>query len=414
VTELKLKIPIVVILLLGVALPSGAYTLQDSRYGDPMFSTNSRLLAMGGVGVAAANGAAAVTENPALLAWMDGWHIEATPAFVNSDEARAFPIHDSFDGVIAYNTYAKNTTLYDRYLGGASAKLTWGVKPAFGVFYSTRYDMNYDYHVERRDPESQSVPQDQIIARKTIESDGGVEAVSGAVGVKFMERIGIGIAVDYVFADVNGTEKLRYAVSDSAEDYDYTHSVEWDLLDGVGFSIGVAAEAHPRVLVSMRYRSEVELEGDREIMYDNAGTINDSTGTAVMSVTYPDQVSLGVKYMPRAELRTTLAAQADYTNWSDFQDNMSDDPGTNDTWTFRFGVEHVFYNDVAARFGFIYGEDYMDDSITSSGFTFGVGYPVEGVDIDFGGMVRTRDYRQGSDRISESLVAGLVTFSYAF
>ena len=58
--------------------------------------------------------------------------------------------------------------------------------------------------------------------------------------------------------------------------------------------------------------------------------------------------------------------------------------------------------------------DDMDSETTSSAFTFGVGYPVRGVDFDFGGMVRTRDYRAGDDRIAESLVAGLVTFSYAF
>jgi hypothetical protein len=414
VNELKLKIPIlVIILLVGTSLTVNAYTLQNSRYGDPMFSTNSRLLGMGGAGVAS-SGAASAVENPALLAWLEGWDVEITPAFVNSDEARSFPIHDSFDGVIAYNTYAKNTTLYDRYIGGVAVKLMTSVEPAFGVFYSTRYDMNYCYHVERRDPESQSVPQDQVIARKTIESDGGIEAISGAAGVKVLDRVGLGVSVDYVFADVIGTEELRYAVSDSAEEYDYKHDAEWDFLDGIGFTIGVAGQPHPRVLVSMRYQSEVKLEGDWKAKYDNPGTDEDSTAMASISVTYPDKVSLGIKYMPRAELRTTIAAQADYTNWSDLEDSIADDPGTEDTWTFRFGVEHTFYNDVSARFGFIYDEDYMDSEITSSAFTFGVGYPIRGVDFDFGGMVRTRDYRDGDNRIAESLVAGLVTFSYAF
>ena len=411
---MKLKIPIVLFLLLGISLAANAYTLQDRQYGDPMFSTNARLMAMGGAGATAASGAAAVAENPALLAWLEGWDVEVTPALVNSDEARSFPIHDSFDGVIAYNTFAKNTTLYDRYMGGAAMRMNWSVEPVVGVFYSTRYDMSYEYSEERRDRDSQVVPQDQVIARKTIESDGGVEAISGAVAATFLERAAVGFSIDYIFANVSGTEELRYAVSDSAEEFDYTHDVDWDGLSGVGFSLGLAVEAHPRVLVTATYQSEAKLEGDWEARYDNPGDTSDSTETADLSVTYPDRVTLGVRYKPRAELKTTLAAQADYTNWCDFEDSQVDDPGTRDTWTFRFGVEHTFYNDVSARFGFVYDEDYMTRGITSTGFAFGLGYPVRGVDIDFGGMIRTRDYIYGENRIAESIFAGLVTFSYEF
>ncbi len=104
-----------VIAIVALAGSAGAFTLAEwERYGYTMSTYDARSLAMGGAGLAAIDGAAGMALNPALLGKSEGIDVALTGVVVVAEEARETPLHDSFDGVIAYNTYALNTEVYDR------------------------------------------------------------------------------------------------------------------------------------------------------------------------------------------------------------------------------------------------------------------------------------------------------------
>ncbi len=107
-----------VIAIVALAGSAGAFTLAEwERYGYAMSTYDARSLGMGGAGLAAIDGAAGMALNPALLGKSEGIDVALTGLIVLAEEARETPLHDSFDGVIGYNTYALNTEAYDRYVG---------------------------------------------------------------------------------------------------------------------------------------------------------------------------------------------------------------------------------------------------------------------------------------------------------
>lgn len=93
---------------------AGAYTLGGWQYGDAMPLCDARALAMGGAGLASADGARGAGLNPALVAKTQGIEASLSLLGVSAEEAREAPLYDSFDGIIGYNTYAWNSNLYDR------------------------------------------------------------------------------------------------------------------------------------------------------------------------------------------------------------------------------------------------------------------------------------------------------------
>ena len=129
---------------------------------------------------------------------------------------------------------------------------------------------------------------------------------------------------------------------------------------------------------------------------------------------YPDAFALGFEYHPRNELMTTVDLDIEYTRWSDFEDHLSGDPKLDDTVVYRVGVEHGYYDNTQARFGFVYEPSYNDNHTTRTGFCGGVGMNLFGARLDIGGELGLRDYTFEESRVRETTTLATATLVHRF
>lgn len=399
--------------VLAVAIMCGSaagFTYGELGYGNAVRAADARFLALGGAGLASADGARGLGLNPALVAKTEGIELAITGSFLTAEESRSKPVHDSFDGIIVDNVYALNTSLYDNYFGAVAWQPTgdfdWA--PAVALGYAPRLDMNYNYHVQYRDPDTQAEPADKILYDYFLESDGAINAFSIGLAQEIAEEIYVGVGVDLLRGEYNVEERWVYPIGSDEEDVD--GAAVFDGVSGTQFTFGLLVEKLSRVDVALVYRSSAELSGDYSIRAADA----DSTTRGTFDYTYPDAVGLGLQYHPRNELLTTVNLDIEYTRWSEFEDSFIDDPELDDTIEYRLGVEHVFYNETSARFGFMYAPSYFDESTTMSAFSAGVGLDIMGMRVDVGGQIGTREYNLDDSRVRETNTTLAATLVHRF
>ena len=420
-----------VIALVALAGSAGAFTLAEwERYGYVMSTFDARSLAMGGAGLASIDGAAGMALNPALLGKTEGIDVAVTGIVVLAEESRQTPLHDSFDGVIAYNTYALNTEVYDRYVGAVAFKaMTLGIDDQewttiVGVGYGPRIDMSYGYHVQYRDPDFQTEPADKILYDYYMEGDGGVNAFSVGLGQEVAPDVYVGLGIDFLRGDYEVVEKWVYPAD--SDDEDVSSRAEFNDVTGTRFTLGVLVEQFHRVDVAAVYRAPFTLTGD----YDIRPVELEAASRGDFENKYPGTLALGLEYHPRNLLMTTLSCDVEYTRWSDLTKQVSwmgleefkvvVDPELDDTLTYRLGVEHGFFDDTYARFGFSYQPSYVDERNTTSAFSIGLGLDVLGARVDIGGQVGLREYDLDTEneiknvRVRETTTLAMVTVTHTF
>jgi hypothetical protein len=398
-------------ILLSLVGGASAFTLADWRYGDVLSPADARSLAMGGTGLAAEDGARGFGLNPALLGKTRGIEVAFTGLVISAEEARDMPVHDSFDGILVNNTYALNSSLYDRYIVGVayrpSETLEWA--PAIAVGYRPRLDMNYYYHVQYRDPDSQTEPNDKILYDYYAEGKGGVNAFTVALGQEVVPEVYVGLSVDFLRGDYDMSERWVYPPGSPSDDV--SSRATYDNASGTQFTLGVLAESFHRVDVALVYRSAFELSID-DYSFRAAGS--DIVETGSFTYRYPYAFAVGFEYHPRNELLTTVNVDIEYTRWSDFEDNLAGDPDLDDTIVYRVGVEHGYYDNTQARFGFVYEPSYTNNKTTRTGFCLGVGLNVLGARLDLGGQLGLRDYELGESRVRETTTLATATVVHRF
>ena len=402
-------------LLVATALASGAsaFTYAEWQYGDVISTIDGRQLALGGAGLASADGARGAMLNPALVAKAEGLEVAVTAAAINTEESREIPLHDSFDGIIGYNTYAMNSALYDRYFGTIAYKpsgdFEWA--PAVAIGYRPRLDMSYDYHVQYRDNDTQTEPMDRIKWDDYAIGEGGISAFTVALGQEVADEVYVGIGVDFLRGDYDVRHKRVFPTAAARDDS--TTWAAYDDVSGTQFSIGVLVETLHRLDIAVVYRPGFELKGDYALTPAAEDTATEAVACG-FDYTYPDAIALGLEYHPRNELMTTVSFDVEYTRWSEFEDGLGENPDFDDTIEFRFGVEHSFYDKTSARFGFQYAPSYMDERYSRAAFSAGLGMDILGVRADIGGQIGLREYDIDEGRIRETTMLGMATLTHRF
>ncbi len=393
----------------ALASAASAYTYAEWEYGTLIYAVDARTMGMGGAGLASADGARGMALNPALVGKAEGIDVMFTASAVSAEESREVPLYDSFEGIIAYNTYAMNMNLYDRYTGSVAWRpggdYEW--MPAVAVGYGPRIDMSYNYHVQYRDSDTQAEPADKILYDYWIENDGGVNAFSVAVSQEVMDALFLGVGVDFLRGDADAEERTIYPAGSDDEDVELWSS--YDALSGTQFTVGLLSEQLHRVDVAVVYRSSFTLDGDYS-MEDAEGGVTDGS----FEYKYPDAIAVGFEYHPRNEMMTNVSFDVIYTRWSEFESDLADDIDFYDTVEYRAGVEHQFFDNTQARFGFVYQPSYFDEHTTRTAFCFGLGLDVLGVRVDVGGQMGVREYGIEEGRLRETTSIGTVTLSHTF
>ncbi|MBN2564997.1 MAG: hypothetical protein JXB46_04745 [Candidatus Eisenbacteria bacterium] len=402
--------------LVGLTGVAGAFTLAEwERYGNMVPTYDARSLAMGGAGVASAEGARGLNLNPALLGKTEAIDVALNGMVVVAEEAREVPLHDSFDGIIAYNTYAFNAGVYDRYSAAVAFKaMTVTIEGAelgtgVGIGYYPTIDMSYNYHVQYRDPDSQAEPADKILYDYYLEGDGGVNAFTVGVGQEVVSGVYLGLGVDFLRGQYDVTKRWAYPPNSDQQDED--SKSEHNDVQGTRFALGLMAERFHRFDLAVVYRSSFELTGE----YTNRPAGAEASSSSDFKYKYPDAMVLGVEYRPRNLLMTRVDLDVEYVNWSGFED---DTPGSNpkldDTVTYRIGVEHGFFDNTMARFGFSYEPSYVDKRSSTAAFSIGLGMDVVGVRVDLAGQVGVREYEIDEGRVRETTTVAVATVTHTF
>jgi hypothetical protein len=410
----RATVAIALLAFLVLAGNASAYTYAEWRYGNVLPMYDARSLGLGGAGIASADGVRGMSLNPALLGKTEGIELAVSGLVVGSEEAREVPLHDSFDGVIGYNTFALNTAFYDHYGGGVAFKLTgptgeyeWG--PTVAIGYRPRLDMNYTYHVQFRDPDFQTEPADKVLYDDYSDGEGGVNAFTVALGQEVVPDVYVGLGIDVLRGEYDMSERRVYPPD--SEEEDSSGRIEFNDLAATEFSLGVLVERMHRLDVGFVYRSGFTLDGEFYIREAEEGV----GATGEFEYEYPHSFALGFEYRPRNAIRTTVSFDIEYTLWSSFEDGLvNEDPDLDDTMIYRAGVEHSFFDASFARFGFLYEPSYIDERNTRAAISAGLGLDVLGVRVDLAGQVGVREYDFEDGRIRETTTLAMATVVHAF
>jgi opacity protein-like surface antigen len=393
-------------LLILAVPPATATTFVDSVYGTPSDAANGRSAAMGSVGVSLLQGSSALVQNPALLALHGAeqgrWLFDASANLTQANENTFIPLYDTFGDFTGESAIAINRNTY----GGAEGGLVFSVDPqrrvsvAAGIF--ERYDVDYDYFEEVRT----TANTDEILQFNDITHDGRLRSASAGLGAAVHEKLRLGAAVHYFFGELDFERREAQISGDPM-----VNTVLRDL-DGWGWSVGASIDPIERVSLGVNYEGKAALSGEHTSRFTAQGiTVADPEAAADgdYDLDYPAALTFGITYRPRHELTTTFSAEACRRWWSELEDGYADArPGSaakalvgdasanyRDTWDFRLGVEHVFYNGMPVRFGFRYLENYADAESDRAIFSAGIGHDVGGYRLDVTGQFHHQMFRRG-------------------
>ncbi len=378
------RFPLLLVLVaLGLLVCGSALATPQimTAYGDQMGWFSAEINGMGGTGTALYRGGYSTVFNPALLAKATTYRLDFGGALDQEHEDRFQPLFDSFDSYVADAAIASNRNHYFQ-TGFALAGKPGGPDSPFGVGLSLtdRYPFDYTFTEELRNPSpfppgSGEPARDMIIENRAREITGTLRDLSVGVSYNLLERVNLGVSANYAFG--TRTEIMR------AQDFvtptnSYNRRSDFDM-NGVNFVLGAQGTISERLEIGVAWETKLKADGDWtqrdfEASADStAETMNDAY------YQYPQSFRAGLAFLPQTDPRTVFTMELEYKPWSEMEDWRvpgDDNPQhLQDTMDVRIGLQHSFYNGMAARFGFRHFESYLDKEATASAFSAGVGAP---------------------------------------
>jgi hypothetical protein len=386
---------VLAVLALGAGV-ARATTFLDSGFGTPHGGVTARSLAMGSTGISLHQGSDALFFNPAVLVpSASKLEVDLSGNMVHASEDRLVPLYDSFLSYVDDAIVALNRNVYGSVQGGAVYRLPNEHPMAIGIGVFERYDFNYDYFEEARDPDSQSQPRDRIIEERTIGTDGSLWSVSVGYGAEIASHVQLGLSGHRYF----GTPKRSIRV----QNYDtgtLTSDTVEQSLGGWGWTVGAWGRPSERIDVGVSFEGPFKVDGDFKRVQETAsGAVDTVTTTALnRTIDYPGTLRFGFTYHPRNLLRAIFAVELERRYWESLDTPVvgvfGDSLNLRDTWDLRVGIEHVFYNDLPLRFGFRYLENYADTESARSIYSVGLGYRFGRLGLDVTGLYARQTSRQ--------------------
>lgn len=393
--------------VLAAGSAAGASFL-DRPWGTPEAGLSARSRAMGGTGVASANGAFSLADNPAALILAPGSRVAVAGGVMRASENRFVPLFDTFDSFVDEAAIAVNDHTYASLAGGVA----WDPRRWRGVTFAAgvldRLDPRYDYYDERRT----TATTDVIVSERFIRTRGVLRSASLGAALPLERGAGIGMAFHRWF----GTIEDRDALVPRAPGVSGRVTERARRITGYSFSLGAAWRAGDRLDVGLGYETAPRLHEDYTLTQDDSILAGSGSNA---DARLPARLLLGATYRPRNAFRTTFALDAVYTPWSELDDPLLPDAGFLDTWDIRVGLEHIYYNALPGRIGFRYTRAYALREADRATFTFGIGHRVGRVALDLSGELGKRVSRQaplwprdeqgsavgtGRDRVEDTLL----------
>jgi len=380
-------------LTLGTGTAS-ALTILDAGFGSPNGGASPRSQAMGSTGAALYQGSQGLFFNPATLMPETQWGaVDFTLGVSQANEDRLVPLWDSFNSYVDDTIVASNRNRYGTLNGGAILRLpSTAMALAVGVF--DRYDFQYDYYEEFRNPSGTdpAADRDRIIELRTIGQDGTLRSLSAGYSAELFGRMKLGLAAHrYTGEPSREVRQVNYQTSTTT-----VTRVEQEL-DGWGWSLGGWGQPTERMDIGVSFEGAFSLDGSQSTLSSVTGS-PDVTTAGNRSVDYPGTLRFGAAYHPRNRLRTTFVVEMERRFWESLDSPVTsvfgDTLQVQDTWDLRVGLEHVFYTNLPVRFGFRYLQNYADTESERAIYSAGVGYRAAGFAFDVTGLLHRQTSRQ--------------------
>ncbi len=365
------------------------------RYGDDVSFMNARTLALGGAGIAGGDVFGAMSLNPALLSNGNGFvRFQTGLNLTKISEDRSFPYYDSFVGFNDYGSYTYNEHWYNRFQG------TVVVRPpvsflkgfTFAAAFQPFKDMQYDYKEEVRDPVNKS---DILLGYNSVAQNGFLYQTSVAAAYDIMENLSAGLQVGFLSGEIDSVMNIDPkfdTMLDAARREQLTKEI-----DGLPLTaaLGVRYAYNERLSLGLSARLPYSLSFKNNRM-NSSDTVNFK-----QTLTYPMRLGTGLEYRFVNVLAAKISIDFVYDFWSDFKDNRN---STNfqDTYTIHTGIEHLFFDKIPLRAGFLFGTLRESKDFSRTVLTIGSGFEVNNVKVDIGGGISSMQYYQ-NDYFADSI-----------
>jgi len=430
-------------------LTFGAFSLFGQAYFQYMGLVNTpknsaRSLALGGNAMALELNPAAGLNNPAMLFKAeDALRIHSNLNIASFIERRSFPVQDSFGDYLAENDYVSNR--YQKFEGDLALYYSQKGFSASAGWY-TLENFNYDYQEEiRSDMGSGAYNRDPLAGYHKISFSGMTHGFNLALAHDIGERFAVGYAYTKYFG--SGFEEgfgVIPILNDPKLSSSDTTFFPVSPVNGSGSNVNLGITA------KVTKRLQLGLSGTLAGIYSMEGThmiagmdsslllpaysVEPDSGRKVI-IDRPNTYSLSMKYIPGNELKTTIYAQFDVTDWRSYAAGYFDsadslvslfEPNYSPSWALRAGVEHVFFTGVPLRFGFTYEKNPMNSDMNRSTINMGSGWEGENLSLDIGILIYQNMYyysdlfpvedevRATLDKVKENGLRINVSLSYMF
>lgn len=341
-------------------------TTPYSKVGYGILSDNASGIqrSMGGVGYAMQNGRAINVMNPASYSQVDSltflWDVglDITNVWSKEGKESSHALGGGLDYITSQFRLAKH-------LGGS-----FGLIPYSSVGYSFGSDIEGGSEYRT--------------------GSGGLLQLYAGVGYEPIKNLSVGANVAYLFGTTTNTNTLT---SSSTSMFQRVMQVrDYNLNVGVQYALPINKDN--KVIVGATYSPKKSLHGNTwGSYYDTQDTKLDSVGYCSLSGKYeqPHTIGAGVSYM----YRNNFMIEADFTyqDWSKVKYQVlegfeSSNMKFDTRWKAAAGIQFTpnirasYLGVMKFRVGGFYNHDYiniMGNNVKDYGATFGVGFPVPGV-----------------------------------
>jgi hypothetical protein len=388
------------------------------KYGEKQIFFNARSLALAGSGIAGGSPVHSTTLNPALIA-KSTHQIEGSFSgyFYKNDEDRSYPYYDSFDDFQDFGSYVYNSNWYNDFAFNIIGYIPIPelYKIYIGLSINSLFDFNYKYLEEVRS----TAYSDPLLAYNKLEAEGRIKEYACNLAAQIISRLSVGLHIGII--DGNISQKSEITNVDSSlsnirqiEDNEMT-------LDGtpVNLQFGAVFDINPHLSIgtviklpmTLKYKNQFQILANdtigitRIIDTDTlfSSNLNSFVGgkykyisstVSNQTLKYPMSLGVGLDYRFTNVLEARVSADFEYTFWSDFEDDLNPKLNFEDTYAFKIGVEHIFFDKMPFRVGFNYHSLKEKREYTRAVITAGIGMIFNKFQIDLSGGIANLTYNQ--------------------
>ena len=409
---------IIFVALTGACI--GAELFPDPELGVRPDAYSARALGLGRTVLTGESGTPALLGNPALLA-SPGPRVrfDAAADMTRIKETRAYPIHDAFDGVMAYNNYVLNDHIYSKLDGGVTYLVpqTAVSRLAVGIGTYSVYRFDYSYHEEVRNRDAVGGILDLPLANNRLDISGDLRSITFGAAAEGNIPLRVGFSVSLFAGDWTYEEGTFWVPEDSANQ---VTRIEYSP-DGIPAEMifGAAYECSERISLGARALFPTgDYKFKRDAFVQDGDSVHTTNGSVI--VTYPSRYSLGVQYRPQNVYSPRIMLEAEIINFSQSRSDWSN------VFDLRAGVEQQVVRGVPVRAGVYFSDAPDDEERTMSIFTAGIGFKHKQITADFGMEFGKVNYthpdlfpntrfggeRTNVDRVETGLWRGMISLYY--